>query len=146
MIKINVIAVGKLKVKFWTDAVNEYAKRISRFASLKIIELPELKTIDSEGEEILKKFVGTVFVLDVKGEEISSEGLAESLNALLVSGKSEVTFVIGSSEGLSERVKKVADKRISFGRVTYPHQLMRVILLEQIYRALTINNHVTYHK
>lgn len=146
MIKLGIVAVGKLKETFWTEAVNEYAKRIGRFATLKIIELPEKRTLEEEGEEILKKASGTLVVTDVKGELVSSEGIAELIKNEVNYGKSEITFVIGSSEGLAESVKKAASKRISFGAVTYPHQLMRVIVAEQLYRAMTILNNVTYHK
>lgn len=146
MIKLNVVAVGKLKEQFFTDAVNEYAKRISRFASLKITEIPEKKTVEEEGTEILKKTSGLTVLTDVKGEAVSSENLAEIIKNACTYGQSEITFIIGSSEGTSEEVKKGVDKRISFGAVTFPHQLMRVILCEQLYRALTIINNVTYHK
>lgn len=146
MIKLNIVAVGKIKETFFTEAVNEYAKRIGRFASLKIIELSERRTIEEEGEEILAKASGTVVATDVKGELVSSEDLARLIKNEANYGKSEITFVIGSSEGLSDKVKKSADKRISFGKVTFPHQLMRVILSEQLYRAMTILNNVTYHK
>lgn len=146
MIKLNVVAVGKLKEWFFTDAVNEYAKRISRFASLKITEIPEKKTVEEEGTEILKKTSGLTVLTDVKGEAVSSENLAEIIKNACTYGQSEITFIIGSSEGTSEEVKKGVDKRISFGAVTFPHQLMRVILCEQLYRALTIINNVTYHK
>lgn len=146
MIKLNVVAVGKLKERFFTDAVNEYAKRISRFASLKITEIPEKKTVEEEGTEILKKMSGLTVLTDVKGEAVSSENLAEIIKNACTYGQSEITFIIGSSEGTSEEVKKGVDKRISFGAVTFPHQLMRVILCEQLYRALTIINNVTYHK
>lgn len=146
MIKINVVCVGKLKEKYWTDAVSEYVKRVSRFGEMKIIELPERKTLLEEGKDILQKLKGYVVVTDVQGELVTSEGLSELVQNALNRGASEVTFVIGSSEGLSEEVKQRADKRVSFGRVTFPHQMMRVIVCEQTYRALTILNGVTYHK
>lgn len=146
MIKINLIVVGKLKEKFWTDAVNEYTKRISRFATIKIIELQEGKNLSEEGEEIIKKTTGYVIVTDVNGELIKSEDIANIFAKALNEGKSTISVIIGSSEGLCDKVKLSADKRVSFGRVTYPHQLMRVIACEQIYRALTIMNNVTYHK
>ena len=146
MIKLNVIVVGKLKEKFFTEAVNEYVKRISRFAEVKIIELAEGKSLEAEGEEIIKKLVGTVVVTDVQGTLVSSEDIAKIIKNSALNGKSTISVVIGSSEGLCDKVKKLADHRISFGRVTYPHQLMRVILAEQLYRAMTILNNVTYHK
>ena len=146
MIKLNVIVVGKLKEKFFTEAVNEYVKRISRFAEVKIIELAEGKSLEVEGEEIVKKLVGTVVVTDVQGTLVSSEDIAKIIKNSALNGKSTISVVIGSSEGLCDKVKKLADHRISFGRVTCPHQLMRVILTEQLYRAMTILNNVTYHK
>lgn len=146
MIKLNVIVVGKLKEKFFTEAVNEYVKRISRFAEVKIIELAEGKSLEAEGEEIIKKLTGTVVVTDVQGTLVSSEDIAKIIKNSALNGKSTISVVIGSSEGLCDKVKKLADHRISFGRVTYPHQLMRVILAEQLYRAMTILNNVTYHK
>ena len=146
MIKLNVIVVGKLKEKFFTEAVNEYVKRISRFAEVKIIELAEGKSLEVEGEEIVKKLVGTVVVTDVQGTLVSSEDIAKIIKNSALNGKSTISVVIGSSEGLCDKVKKLADHRITFGRVTYPHQLMRVILAEQLYRAMTILNNVTYHK
>ena len=146
MIKLNVIVVGKLKEKFFTEAVNEYVKRISRFAEVKINELAEGKSLETEGEEIIKKLVGTVVVTDVQGTLVSSEDIAKIIKNSALNGKSTISVVIGSSEGLCDKVKKLADHRISFGRVTYPHQLMRVILTEQLYRAMTILNNVTYHK
>ena len=146
MIKLNVIVVGKLKEKFFTEAVNEYVKRISRFAEVKINELAEGKSLETEGEEIIKKLTGTVVVTDVQGTLVSSEDIAKIIKNSALNGKSTISVVIGSSEGLCDKVKKLADHRISFGRVTYPHQLMRVILTEQLYRAMTILNNVTYHK
>ena len=146
MIRINVVCVGKLKEQYWTDAVNEYVKRVSRFGELKIIELPERKTLSEEAKDILQKAKGYVVLTDVQGELVTSEGIAELTQNALNRGASEVTFVIGSSEGVDEEVKQKANKRISFGRVTFPHQMMRVIVCEQVYRALTILNGVTYHK
>ena len=146
MIKFRLIAVGKLKEKYWTDAVNEYVKRISRFGELSIIELPERRTLEEEGKEILQKVKGYLVVTDVGGELVSSEDIAKITDKAMSSGFGEISVVIGSSEGLSDEVKNAANKRISFGRVTYPHQFMRVIVCEQVYRALTILNGVTYHK
>lgn len=105
MIKVNLVAIGKLKETFFTDAVNEYAKRISRFASFKVTELPERKTLSEEADDILKKASGLLVVFDVKGEEVTSEGLAKLIENAATNGKSELTFVIGSSEGLDDKVK-----------------------------------------
>ena len=146
MIKLNVIAVGKLKEKFWVDAVNEYIKRISRFAEINVIQIDEERTLLREGEEILRKAKGLKVVTDIKGKLIDSPGIAELISDASNKGTSEISFIIGSSEGLCDKVKQAADVRISFGAVTYPHQLMRVILCEQLYRAMTIINKITYHK
>lgn len=146
MIKLNVIAVGKLKEKFWVDAVNEYIKRISRFAEINVIQIDEERTLLREGEEILRKAKGLKVVTDIKGKLIDSPGIAELISDASNRGTSEISFIIGSSEGLCDKVKQAADVRISFGAVTYPHQLMRVILCEQLYRAMTIINKITYHK
>ncbi len=146
MMKINIVAVGTLKEKYWTSAIEEYAKRISRYASLKIIEVGEKRTVEEEGKEILRKSSGYLIAMDIDGKVVSSPDFSEIFAKNLVNGTSEFTLVIGGSEGLSDEVKKSCRERISFGRVTYPHQLMRVILTEQVYRALTIMNNVTYHK
>lgn len=147
-VKIQLLAVGKLKEKYWTDACKEYAKRLSRFCTLEITELPEERTADAEGQNILKKLKsGCCSVLfDLQGEAVSSEDIAELFSKKLIGGTSEFVFIIGGSEGVSDAVKNAVSKRISLGKVTYPHQLMRVIALEQIYRAMTINNNITYHK
>lgn len=144
--KVNIIAVGKLKEKFWTDAITEYQKRISRYAEFKTTELPEGKSLIEEGKEIIKKLAGYVIVADIGGKLVSSTEFAQIFNEQMVKGKSEFSIVIGSSEGLSEEVKAYADLLVSFGKVTYPHQLMRVIMAEQVYRAVAINNNLTYHK
>jgi len=146
MIKINVVAVGTLKEKYWKDAVAEYAKRISRFASFKITEVPEKDTIDKEGKEILGKLSGYTVATAIEGKEISSPELASLFTKKMNEGTSEFTFVIGGSDGLSDEVKTNCNARLSFGKITLPHQLMRVVLTEQLYRALTIINNVTYHK
>lgn len=144
-LKINLIAVGKLKEKYWNDAINEYRKRLSRFCNFEIIEIQEGKNLEIEAEYITKKIKGTTYIFDIDGEMISSNELAEDIQKKLNMGSNEFSFVIGSSYGLSEEIK-AKGKRISFGRVTYPHQLMRVIATEQIYRSMTINNNITYHK
>lgn len=143
--KIMLLAVGKLKEKYLTDAVNEYLKRLSRFCVVEVCELPE-GSITAEGEAALKKIKGLCVLFDIRGEQVSSTEFAEFFVSSLVNGKSEFTFIIGGSDGVSPEVKRRADKMISFGNVTYPHQLMRVIALEQIYRAMTINSGLPYHK
>ena len=153
MIKLNIVAVGKLKEKFWTDAINEYVKRISKYATLSVIECPEgvdegnAERLQKQEESgILKKIKGYCVLLAIDGDLIKSEDLANLIERESTKGNSEFTFVIGGSRGVSDAVRKRADKLISFGRVTYPHQLMRVILSEQLYRATTIINKTNYHK
>ncbi|MCR4662157.1 MAG: 23S rRNA (pseudouridine(1915)-N(3))-methyltransferase RlmH [Clostridia bacterium] len=146
MLKINIVAVGNIKEKFFRDAIVEYQKRISRFAKLEIIEIKEKDSIEEEAIDIILKLKGYKVALCVEGKLVSSEDIAKILNTAAVNGNSEMCFVIGSSTGLSDKVKQICDLKMSFGLVTYPHQLMRVILTEQVYRALTILNNITYHK
>ena len=145
MQKITFVVVGKIKESFYREAVAEYAKRLSRFAKLEIKELAENSSLETEAEDILRSLKGYVIALCVEGEKLSSEKLASKLKKLEDTGK-EITFVIGSSCGLSDRVKAAADYRLSFSDMTFPHQLMRVILAEQVYRAYMINAGATYHK
>ncbi|MBQ7913030.1 MAG: 23S rRNA (pseudouridine(1915)-N(3))-methyltransferase RlmH [Clostridia bacterium] len=145
MQKIYFVVVGKIKESFYTEAVQEYVKRLARFAKVEIKELPEGVNPEAEADGILRACKGYVIALAVEGEKLSSEKLAKRLKALTDEGK-EVTFVIGSSCGLSDRVKQAADFRLSFSDMTFPHQLMRVILAEQVYRAFMINAGATYHK
>ena len=157
---IQVVCVGKLKEKYWTGAIDEYAKRLGAYARVDIRELPDEKAPDSlsaaeeervkerEGERILAalKPDAHVIALAIEGEMWSSEQLASHLEKQSVYGGGSVSFVIGGSLGLSNAVLARADQRLSFGRMTYPHQLMRVILLEQIYRAFKIMRGEPYHK
>lgn len=157
---IKIIAVGKLKEKYLADAVSEYEKRLSRFAKLEIVQLPDAKIPDkatraeeeavkrSEGDKILEKIPQNAYVyaLCVEGKQQSSEAFAAQINTLALSGRSEICFIIGGSLGLDERVKARADVRLSFSMMTFPHMLMRVVLLEQIYRAFKINAGESYHK
>ena len=145
MNKVNIVCVGKIKEKFYTDAVNEYIKRMSRFAKVSVVELCERETPQKECDSILKSLKGYVVALAVEGEKADSLSLAQKMRTLLDAGK-ELTFVIGSSCGLDERVKAAADWKLSFSDMTFPHQLMRVILCEQIYRAFMINAGSEYHK
>lgn len=145
MQKINFVVVGKIKESFYREAVAEYQKRLSRFAKLEIKELPEGVDIEAEAGDILRACKGYVVALAVEGQKASSEKLAEKLRSLTDAGK-EITFVIGSSCGLSDKVKEKADMLLSFSDMTFPHQLMRVILAEQVYRAFMINAGSTYHK
>lgn len=148
MQKIYFIVVGKIKESFYREAVAEYAKRLSRFAKLEIKELPEGVDLETEAEDILRALnavKGYSIALCVEGEKLSSEGLAKKIKGCTDGGK-DVAFVIGSSCGLSDRVKKAVDYKLSFSDMTFPHQLMRVILAEQVYRAFMINAGSTYHK
>jgi 23S rRNA (pseudouridine1915-N3)-methyltransferase len=158
--KVNIVAVGKLKEHYLMDGISEYAKRLKPFLKLTIIEVAESKAperlsqkeqeqvLEQEGSRILSQLNDTqyVIVLAISGEMISSEQFAEKLDQLLIQGRSEITFVIGGSLGLSDVVYQRADYLISFSRFTYPHQLMRLILIEQIYRAHKINRGEPYHK
>ena len=151
MKNIDVTCVGKLKEKFFADAVGEYSKRLSKFCKLTVTELEDSAREDEvkrESDAIEKSYKpGEYRILcDIGGELVSSESLAQTLETAYAGGVSRVRFIIGGSRGVDERIRKSADKRISFGRVTYPHQLMRVILLEQIYRAFTIVEKMPYHK
>ena len=145
MQKIYFVVVGKIKESFYTEAVNEYVKRLSRFAKVEITELPEGANPEAEADGILRACKGYVIALAVEGEKLSSEKLAAKIKKCTDEGK-DITFVIGSSCGLSEKVKNAADYKLSFSDMTFPHQLMRVILAEQIYRAFMINAGSTYHK
>ena len=156
---ITVICIGKLKEKYLKEAVSEYSKRLSRFVKLDIAELPDCKipenaspaqeraVLDKEGEKILSRIKPDSYTVAmcIEGKQLSSTEFARELNQIsMVSGN--ITFIIGGSLGLSDDVKKRADMHLSFGRITLPHQLMRVILLEQVYRGYKINNHEAYHK
>ncbi len=158
--KITILCVGKIKERFYKDAVDEYLKRLSRYCNMEIIELPDEKTPDKapesvcteikdkEGERILSKIKDGSYVitLEIEGAKITSEKLAGKIDELGVSGVSHITFIIGGSLGLSQNVTKRADYHLSFSDMTFPHQLMRVILLEQIYRSYRIINNEPYHK
>lgn len=158
--KIKVVTVGKLKEKYLKDGIAEYSKRISRFAKLEMIELADEKTPDKasesenqkileiEGQRILSK-VGDrdfVIVLAIEGKTFSSEEFSKNLEEASIKGFSTLTFIIGGSLGLAQDVKNRANLSVSFGRLTLPHQLMRLVLVEQIYRAFTIQQGSPYHK
>lgn len=145
MQKIHLVVVGKIKEAFYRSAMEEYLKRMTRFADVDVRELPEKASLKEEGVDILRALKGYVIVLAVEGKKISSEKLAERIKGLCDGGK-EITFVIGSSCGLCDEVKQRADFLLSFSDMTFPHQLMRVILVEQIYRAFMINAGSEYHK
>ncbi|MBR0416272.1 MAG: 23S rRNA (pseudouridine(1915)-N(3))-methyltransferase RlmH [Firmicutes bacterium] len=147
---IHIVCIGKLKEKYWQDAAAEYIKRLSRFCKLSVTELSESKSDskEEESEEILGHIPkgSYVIALDIGGKRLSSEGFAEKISELALSGSSDICFIIGGSNGFDDRVRKTADMRLSFSDFTFPHQLMRVILLEQIYRAFKIINNEKYHK
>ena len=145
MIKINIVCVGKLKEKFFRDGADEYLKRLSRFAKMEIKELAEGRSPKDEAECILRSLRGRKIALCVEGKKLSSEALAGEIKKS-VDGGEEITFIIGSSCGLDASVKDAADLRLSFSDMTFPHQLMRVILLEQIYRSFMIISGGEYHK
>ena len=145
MQKINIVCVGRVKERFYCEAVAEYSKRLSRFVCLNIRELPEGRNIDEEAEGILRACRGYVIALCIEGKKLSSEAFEKKKKKQYDRG-AEVTFMIGSSCGLSQRVKDRADLRLSFSDMTFPHQLMRVVLCEQIYRAYMINSGSEYHK
>ena len=145
MIKVNIVCVGKIKEQFYRDAVAEYVNRLSRFCRAEICELSEGRSLEEEGEAILRRVRGYVIALCVEGQKLSSTGLAARIKQLCDGGE-EITFIIGSSCGLAEKVKAAARLKLSFSDMTFPHQLMRVILCEQIYRAFMINGGGEYHK
>lgn len=158
--KITLVTVGKIKERFWEEAVAEYKKRLSRYCKLEIIQVADEKTPDGaskvlesqikekEGERILAQIKDGAYViaLAIEGRMLDSVELSEKLRHLAVSGISQIVFIIGGSLGLAQRVLDRADVCLSFSKMTFPHQLMRVILLEQIYRSYRIVNHEPYHK
>jgi 23S rRNA (pseudouridine1915-N3)-methyltransferase len=157
MIKINLVAVGKVKEKYFSDGIDEYKKRLSRFCDFTITEVAEenynkvddgiIKTIkEREGERILPHLKGYVFAMAIEGDKTSSEKLASTIERLSSQGNGVITFVIGGSYGLSNAVKQRADKLLSFSDMTFPHTLFRLMLVEQIYRAFSINGGTAYHK
>ena len=160
LMNISIICIGKLKEKYWLQAEAEYSKRLRNYCNLEIVELKEARLPDragqaeelavkeAEGVEILKKIRDHTYVitLEIRGKTLSSEKLAEKIEDLALSGNSNVAFIIGGSLGLSDAVSRRADFKLSFSQMTFPHQMMRVILLEQIYRSFKIIRNETYHK
>lgn len=158
--KITCVVVGKIKEKYFTDAIKEYSKRLSRYCKLEIVELADEKTPDGaseaeeaairekEGERILKALKDDAYViaLAIEGKMLDSVELSQKIERLGVSGTSHIAFVIGGSLGLAPAVLKRADYALSFSRMTFPHQLMRVVLLEQLYRSYRILKNEPYHK
>lgn len=158
--KIDIVAVGKVKEKFYRDAIDEFAKRLGKYCKLQIIEVADEKTPDGAGEaveeqikakeaeRILKQIKedAFVFTLEIAGKKYDSVGFSEKIQQLGIQGKSHIQFVIGGSLGLHKSVSNRSDAKISFSDMTFPHQLMRVILLEQIYRGFRIVSGEPYHK
>lgn len=158
--KITVITVGKIKEKYLKDAIVEYSKRLSKYCKLEIVEVADEKTPDNasevvedsirskEAERILKYVKDDAFVitLEIKGKQLTSEELADKIDKLGVQGTSHIIFIIGGSIGLGQEVLQKSDYALSFSKMTFPHQLMRVILLEQVYRSYRIINGEPYHK
>lgn len=158
--KITILCVGKVKEKFYRDAIDEFSKRLSKYCKLEIVEVADEKTQEQssdteirivkekEGERLLKNIKDDAFVITlcIDGKQLDSEELSEKIEKLGVQGTSHIYFVIGGSLGLADEVIKRADFKLSFSKMTFPHQLMRVILMEQIYRSYRIMNHEPYHK
>ncbi len=160
IMKITIIAVGKLKEKYWKQAIAEYEKRLSAYTKVEIIEVPDEKAPENmsdkeieqvkekEGQRILAKVKpqSTVITLEIQGKMLSSESLAKELDQRMTQGASDFTFIIGGSNGLHQDVMKRSNFALSFSKMTFPHQMMRVVLLEQVYRAFKINRGEAYHK
>ncbi len=157
--KVTLICVGKVKEKFYRDAIKEYEKRLGAYIKLNTIEISDEKVkvendseialaMEKEGNNILSKIKDTQYVitLEILGKSISSEQFADKIDNLMLTGKSDVVLVIGGSYGLSDSVKKRSDYALSFSKMTFPHQMMRVVLLEQVYRAYRIITGASYHK
>ena len=145
--KIILAVVGKLKEKFLVAGVAEYLKRLQKFARVEVREVPECRTLDEEGQKLLSLVPQNSWlcVLDVEGVELTSEDFAKKISTLTVDGVSNLTFAIGGAFGLSDKLRRAADFRLSLSRMTLTHQMARLILTEQIYRAFKINRHEPYH-
>ncbi|WMJ24014.1 23S rRNA (pseudouridine(1915)-N(3))-methyltransferase RlmH [Paludicola sp. MB14-C6] len=158
MLTINIICIGKLKESYLRDAQAEYQKRLGAFCKLNIIELNESKLpndpsdaqiqkgMEIESQAILSKLKGYIVPMCIEGKILSSEDLATKMNEVSLNGTSEISFVIGGSFGLSNEVKQKADFKLSMSKMTFPHQLARIMLLEQVYRGFQINSNGKYHK
>jgi len=159
-VNISIITIGKLKEKYFKQGIDEYLKRLGAYAKVEVVELPDekapeqlsdaemLQVKQKEGERILAKISDDthVIALAIEGKQRSSEQLASEIDKLATYGKSKIAFVIGGSLGLSDEVMKRSNDTLSFSKMTFPHQLMRLILLEQVYRAFRINRNEPYHK
>ena len=146
--KATILCVGKIKEKYFTDGIAEYAKRLSRFCDFSVVEVPDEPgdaEVRKESDALLGRLGGYVILLDLGGKELTSPEFATAIDKAYLTAP-EITFVIGGSRGVDDRVRTKANMRVSFGKVTYPHQLMRLILTEQIYRAFNILAGTPYHK
>ena len=143
---IKIICVGKVKEKFYRDAIEEYMKRLSKYHKINIIEVMD-SNIKTEATEILKKIDNKDYIItmEIEGKELSSKDLSNLIDKTFITNPN-ITFIIGGSDGLDDEIKKLANYKLSFSKLTFPHQLFRVILLEQIYRSFKIQNNETYHK
>lgn len=160
MLTVNIICVGNLKEKYLKDAVDEYKKRLSAFCKFDIIEIAEQRlsdkpseseinsALEKEAEKIMQKIPkgSAVISMAIEGKQLSSEKLADTVSDFALKGFSSISFIIGSSFGLSQNIKSKANLLLSMSKMTFPHQLARVMLCEQIYRAFSIINHTKYHK
>ena len=160
MLTINIICCGKIKESFWNNAIDEYSKRLSKYIKLNIIEIPDEKVPDKVNDNIINNIKNIeankmiqklpkesyIIALDLNGKQYSSEEFASKLSNYSINGISSITFIIGGTLGIGEEVMKLVNEKISFSKMTFPHQLMRVIFLEQLYRAFKINNNETYHR
>ena len=144
---IKILCVGKIKEKFFKDAIEEYKKRLSKYAKLEIIEVNDETSIDKEKSNLMKYIneKDYIITLEIDGNELSSIELSEKIEATLMVNPN-ITFVIGSSLGIHDDIKKMSNYKLSFSKMTFPHQLFRIILLEQIYRSFKILNNESYHK
>ena len=144
---IKILCVGKIKEKFFKDAIEEYKKRLSKYTKLEIIEVSDNESIDKEKESLLKYIneKDYIITLEIEGKELTSIELSKKIEDILMIN-SNITFIIGSSNGLHDDIKKLSNFKLSFSKMTFPHQLFRIILLEQIYRAFKITNNESYHK
>lgn len=147
MLSISIFAVGKLKERFWKDACAEYLKRLGGYAKVSVREIPDSNK-EREAESLLAALPDhePIILLDIRGKEVSSEALSEKIETYALGGTSQIAFIIGGSDGVTKEVRERATERISFGPITLPHNLARVVLLEQLYRAFKITRHEPYHK
>lgn len=145
---INIIAVGNLKEPYLKEAQKEYSKRLSRFCKLNVTEVSEENSLSREADNIRKALPKNTYAISlaIKGEKYDSTGFSNKLKRLMLEGKSDITFIIGGSEGLDGSVTRQSDSLFSMSDLTFPHQLARIVLLEQVYRAFKIINNETYHK